>query len=258
MGVATTRSLLVSAPHPRRWKTRAGYLDCPWVAPWGQRALGSGTCRDQAGIGCESLGAGQCVRQLPPGTDAELGEHVAQMPLHGPRAEEEPRADLRIGQPVAGEPGDLPLLGGQIVARFDRPLAHLLARGLKLLTGALGERLHPDRGQHLVGRAQLLARVDPAILAAQPLAVEQMRAGDLRTEPGTPQPLDRLAVQLVGGRPVAQQRPAARFDAERELGAGRVASSPPAARAHRGRARRLLRARPPRRARAAPTWVSSG
>ena len=141
------------------------------------------------------------------------------MPLNGPRAEEEPRADLRIGQPIAGEPRDLPLLGGQIVARVDRPLAHLLARRLKLLTRALGERLHPDRGQHLVGRAQLLARVDPAILAAQPLAVEEVRAGELRTEPGAPQPLDRLAIQLVGGRPVAQQRPAARLDAERELGA---------------------------------------
>jgi hypothetical protein len=105
------------------------------------------------------------------------------------------------------------------VAGADRPLAHLLARRLKLLTRALGERLHPDRGQHLVGRAQLLARVDPAILAAQPLAIEKVRAGELRTEPGAPQPLDRLAVKIVGGRPGAEQRPAPRFDAERELSA---------------------------------------
>ncbi len=125
------------------------------------------------------------------------------MPLNGPRAEEEPGADLRIGQPIAGEPRDLPLLGGQIVACVDRPLAHLLARRLELLTCALGERLHPNRGQHLVGRAQLLARVDPAILAAQPLAIEKVRAGELWTEPGAPQPLDRLAIQIVGGRPVA-------------------------------------------------------
>src|SRR6266516_2627905 len=140
------------------------------------------------------------------------------MPFDGSRAEEEPRTDLRIGQPIAGQPRDLPLLGGQIVARFDRPLAYLLARRLKLLTCALGECLHPDRGQDLVGRAELPARIDPAILAAQPLAVEEVRAGEFRTEPGAPQPLDRLAIQLVSGRPVAQQRAAARFDAERELG----------------------------------------
>ena len=71
-----------------------------------------------------------------------------------------------------------------------RPPAHLLAGRLKLLAGALGERLHPDRGQHLVGRAQLVARVDPAILAAQPLPVEQMSAGELGTKPG-PGPVAR-------------------------------------------------------------------
>ena len=70
-----------------------------------------------------------------------------------------------------------------------------------------------------MGGAQLLARVDAAILAAQPFTVEEVRAGDLRAEPGAPEPLDGLAVQLVGGGPVAQQRPAARLDAERELGA---------------------------------------
>jgi hypothetical protein len=93
------------------------------------------------------------------------------------------------------------------------------ARRLKLLTCAFGERLHPHRGQHLVGCAQLLARVDPAVLAAQPLAIEKVRAGELWTEAGAPQPLDRLAIQIVSGRPLAQQRLAARFDAERELGA---------------------------------------
>ena len=128
------------------------------------------------------------------------------------------RTWLRIGQPIAGQPGDLPLLGGQIVARFDGPLAYLLARRLKLIPCALGERLHPDRGQDLVGRAQLLARLDPAILAAQPLTVQEMCAGDLGPEPGALQPLDGLTIQFIGVRPVAQQRAAARFDAERELG----------------------------------------
>src|SRR3954447_23501993 len=106
------------------------------------------------------------MRQLPAGMDAELGEHVAQMPLRGPRAQEELRADLRVRQPIGGEQRDLPLLRGQIVASLDGPPPYLLAGGLKLLAGALGERLHADRGEHLVRRAQLVARVEPAILAA--------------------------------------------------------------------------------------------
>src|SRR6187200_3117268 len=141
------------------------------------------------------------------------------MPLYGPRAEEQPRTDVRIRQPIAGEARDLPLVGGQIIARLDGPLAHLLAGGLKFLTCALGERLHPDRDEHLVGRTQLLARLAPASLTAQRLAIEKVRAGELGTHPRAAQPLDRLAIPLVGGRPVAQQRPAARFHAEREIAA---------------------------------------
>ena len=68
-----------------------------------------------------------------------------------------------------------------------------------------------------MGGAQLLARVDAAALAAQPLAVEQVGAGELRTQRRSAEPLDRLAVERVGGRPLAQQSSAARLDAEREV-----------------------------------------
>src|SRR3954465_8283885 len=149
--------------------------------------------------------------QLPAGTNAELGEHVAQMPLDSPRAQEEPRPDLRVRQPIGGKQRDLPLLRGQIVPRLDDPPPHLLAGGLKLLAGALGERLHADRGEHLVGRAQLVARVDPAILAAQPLPVEQMSAGELGTKRGPRQSLDGLAMQALGALTLAQECPAARL-----------------------------------------------
>ena len=70
-----------------------------------------------------------------------------------------------------------------------------------------------------MGGAQLVAGFDAPALAAQPLPVQQMRAGELRTEPGTAQPVDRVVVQLVGGRPAAQQRPAARLYPERPVGA---------------------------------------
>jgi hypothetical protein len=46
--------------------------------------------------------------------------------------------------------------------------------------------------------------------------VQQVRAGKLRTELrlSARQAIDRLAIQVVGDRPVAQQRPGARLDAE--------------------------------------------
>src|SRR6185503_12357791 len=74
------------APEPAR-RLRRG----PWVRSRG-RTLGSGP---------------QGGRQLPPGADAELGEDVAQVPFDGSCAEEEPGADLRVGQSLAGQAGDL-------------------------------------------------------------------------------------------------------------------------------------------------------
>jgi hypothetical protein len=103
------------------------------------------------------------------------------MPFDGARAEEESGADLGVGEAIAGEPGDLPLLTGELVARVRRALAHLLARRQKLAAGTLGEGLHADRLEHLVCGTQLLAGIHPAALAAQPFAVEQMGASELWT-----------------------------------------------------------------------------
>jgi hypothetical protein len=46
--------------------------------------------------------------------------------------------------------------------------------------------------------AQLDPRVGAAALAAQPLAVQQVRAGKLGPEAGAAEPLGRLAVQPLG------------------------------------------------------------
>ena len=86
------------------------------------------------------------------------------------------------------------------VARLDRALAGRLAGGEQLAAGAFGERLASHRGEHLVRGAQLLAGVEAAALAAQPLAVEEMRAGQLGAHAGAAEPVDRLAVQALGGR----------------------------------------------------------
>src|SRR5215208_7008200 len=58
--------------------------------------------------------------------DLELGEHLLEVPLDGTGAEEQPGADLRIGETAAREAGDLLLLRRELVARLDSALAHLL------------------------------------------------------------------------------------------------------------------------------------
>src|SRR5271154_1244357 len=47
--------------------------------------------------------AGQHAVELTTGADAELGEDLAQVVLDGVGADEQPGADLRVGQAVAGQ-----------------------------------------------------------------------------------------------------------------------------------------------------------
>jgi hypothetical protein len=62
--------------------------------------------------------------------------------------------------------------------------AHGLAGGQQLASGSLGERLEAHRGQHPVGRPQLFAGVNAAVLTAQPLAVQQVGASEFGAQPG--------------------------------------------------------------------------
>src|SRR5205807_320133 len=51
--------------------------------------------------------------QLHPRADAELGEDVGEVGLHGAAGDEEARSDLGVGEPLGGEPYHLALGGGQ-------------------------------------------------------------------------------------------------------------------------------------------------
>jgi hypothetical protein len=62
------------------------------------------------------------------------------------------------------------------------------------------------------------ARVDPPALASQPLAVEQMTAGELSSDAGTAEASDGLAVETLGGVALAEQGADAGFDPQRPLG----------------------------------------
>src|SRR6266571_2913754 len=98
---------------------------------------------------CQPRGVGvvgQCSLELQAGADLELGEYLAQVVLDGARADEQPGADLRVRQPVAGQPRDLGLLRGQLLVHgHGGPLAGGLTGGPQLALGPLGECLHADR-----------------------------------------------------------------------------------------------------------------
>jgi hypothetical protein len=154
-----------------------------------------------------------------------------------PRADEQPGGDLRVGQAVPGQPRHLSLLGrqrrpgpGRSWGGLDGPVGHGLTRVAQLTAGPLGERLDPDRLQHVVRRAKLLTRLVAAALAAQPLPVQQVSAGEHRTHAGLAQLGDRLAIQAVGDFALGQQRARPRLDPQPPVGAadppGRPGSTP--------------------------------
>src|SRR5207244_7804098 len=88
----------------------------------------------------------------------------------------------------------LPILGGEPAAGLDGAFAGGLAGGQQLALGALGEPLGAHCGEHLVGGAELLARVHASALAAKPLAVEEVSSGELDADAGVAEPVDRLPI----------------------------------------------------------------
>ena len=143
------------------------------------------------------------LAELSAGGDLQLDEDLAQMPFDGSRAEEQPGCGLSVRQPVADQPGDLGLLAGELDAGLGGAFAGGLTGGSELTSGALGECLQSHRAEHLLRGAQLLARLQPS-LAVQPLAIKQMRAGQLAPEAGVAEPLDRLQIQVFGAFAVAE------------------------------------------------------
>ena len=57
-------------------------------------------------------------------------------------------------------------------------------------------------------------RVDAAPLAAQPLAIEEVRAGQLGPQPGTRETLDRFSIETLGSVTLADEGTAARCESQ--------------------------------------------
>src|SRR3954454_5353179 len=81
------------------------------------------------------------VGDLRAGGYLELGEDLAQVILDRARADEQPRADLGVGQPRAREARDLLFALGEPVAQLRLARARRLARSAQFAGAALGERV---------------------------------------------------------------------------------------------------------------------
>ena len=68
----------------------------------------------------------------------------------------------------------------------------MFAGGTKLARGSFSEPVGSDGGEHPVGGAQLLAGVDAAVPAAQPLSVEEVGAGERPANACVAKAVDRL------------------------------------------------------------------
>src|SRR3954452_25028231 len=139
--------------------------------------------------------------------DPELGEHSAQVPFDRAWADEELCADLGVRAAFRGEACDLRLLRGEPVARVGGSLAHRLAGRHPLTSRAFRESVPTgDLGPHPVRDPEMLTSFGAPALASQPLAVDQVGAGERRTYPRAAQTRDRLAIQLLSNVALAEQR----------------------------------------------------
>lgn len=111
--------------------------------------------------------------QVPARGDVEFGVHLAQVPFHGVRAEEQLCADLGVGESRTGQLRDLRFLGGQRGRGGTSPLlGHGLAGGPQFAYGTFGERAGAESTEEGVRRTKLLTGIEAAVLPSQPLAVQ--------------------------------------------------------------------------------------
>lgn len=91
------------------------------------------------GLWVQAPGSTRCPRVVMP-----LAEHLVQVVLDGGGADEQTRADLRIGEAAASEPRDLHLLGSEPVPGFSRALSDGFAGREQLAVRALRTPLRPS------------------------------------------------------------------------------------------------------------------
>ena len=147
-----------------------------------------------------------------------------QVVLNGARTDEQPRTDLGVGQPVAGQSGDQRFLRCEQAEGDRGASARCLAGGRQLAAGPLGEPLCTKPVEQLVGGAQLLAGVDSTVFAAQPLAIHQLGPSQVKRDMATAEARNRLPVEGFGARAGGQQGARAGLEPKSPVGATRLRS----------------------------------
>ena len=114
------------------------------------------------------------ARQLRSRLHADLAKDLVQVILDSARRDEQLGCNLVVGRALGDQLRDLRLLWRQLVAGLNRARASVLAGRTQLDACSLREAFHTEVAKETVRDAQLLARVDVATNAPQPLAVHQM------------------------------------------------------------------------------------
>src|SRR5580704_1795727 len=126
----------------------------PYPLPLAPSALVTRTEFRGLRIGLRRFGrttsAVQGTRKLVARGEVHFGEDLAQVILDGARTDEQAGADLGVGQPLAGQPGDLGLLGGQLTEGRGAALANRLPGGTEFAGCARCKGLHPHFDKHVV------------------------------------------------------------------------------------------------------------
>ena len=120
------------------------------------------------------------------------------MVVDGGRAQEQLRGDVPVAVSLAGQPGDLRLLRRELLGGLGGPLAGSLAGGQQLDRARSANASAPIAVNISCAMRSCSRAFAAAALAAQPFAVHQVSAGELRSGPALPQVPDGLGVELLG------------------------------------------------------------
>ena len=145
---------------------------------------------------------GQRRAELPARADPELPEHLAQVPLDRARAEEQLGADLGVRVPVGRQPRDLAPPAGS-ARRASRRCACAPSPRWPAARGGRARRTPPcPMSVSISCAARSCSRASTRRFSRRSHSpYTSMRAGERHADAGAAEPLDRLAVERLGGLP---------------------------------------------------------
>jgi hypothetical protein len=156
---------------------------------------------------------------LRAGGDAQLGEAPVEVRADGARGQEQPFADLPVGQAARRQPDDLLLLRGERGQRIRCRGLGVDARGPQFTLDAVEPRPGSEAAEDLVRRGQPWPGLGDPTAAAQPFPVVEQHLGAFERPLRSARIAERL-LEVDLGVVGVQQRPAAVQRGPTEVGRG--------------------------------------